>query len=429
MSKTLAGADARAQPPPDRPMPGTTTAAAPTAPGSSTHLLREDQDFSLVHGGPLFQLLLRSHLSSDGMTLVARRAIAFVLIAWVPLVVLATLDGQLLSRNIAVPLLLDVETHIRFLVVVPLLLAAELIVHRHLLRLVRTFLERNLIPAGEMPRFDAAVGSAIRLRNSVSAELLLLAFVYGAGVLIIWRRFVAMDVSTWYASSRSEGTILTPAGLWYAFVSLPIFQFLILRWYFRLIIWTRFLWQVSRINLRLIPTHPDQVGGLGFLANTVYGFSLLLLAHGAMLAAQIANRILFAGAALQDFKLEIAVMVAFLMCLVFGPLLVFSPQLARARRIGLNEYGTVAEHYVRGFDEKWLRGGAPQGEPLMGSADIQSLADMGNSFAFVRSMRLAPVSREAIVQLTAAVLAPLVPLLLTVMPVEQLTQKLLGVLF
>ena len=395
------------------------------APEQGAYLLRDTQDFSLVHGGPLFQLLLRAHLSSAGMSLVARRVIVFVLITWVPLLVLAALERNLLATNVAVPFLLDLETHIRFLVVVPLLLAAELIVHRRLLSVARTFLDRNLIPQTAMRRFDAAIMSALRLRNSVLIEVLLIVSVYVIGVLFVWRRFIAIDVSTWYAIPAAAGSNLTHAGLWYAYLSLPFFQFLLLRWYFRLFIWMRFLWQVSRINLSLIPTHPDQVGGLGFLANTVYGFSVLLTAHGAMLAAQIANRIFFAGAALFDFKLEIAVMVAVLICIVFGPLLVFSPQLARVKRTGLNEYGTLAERYVRGFDEKWLRHGMQGSEPLMGSADIQSLADMGNSFSVVRSMRIAPVTRDAILQLAAAVLVPLIPLLLTVMPLEELTSKLL----
>jgi len=249
------------------------------------------------------------------------------------------------------------------------------------------------------------------------------------GVTFIWRHFIAIDVSTWYAMPSAEGPRLLPAGVWYAYVSLPVFQFLLLRWYYRLFIWIRFLWQVSRIDLALVPTHPDQVGGLGFLASTVYGFSVLLTAHGAMVAAQIANRIFFAGAGLRDFKEEIAVMVGFLMLAVFGPLLVFSPQLASAKRRGLNEYGTLAERYVREFDSKWLRGGAPESEPLQGSADIQSLADMGNSFSVVKSMKLAPITRDAILQLAAAVLIPLSPLLLTVMPLEELATKLLGLVF
>ncbi|HEY6825178.1 MAG TPA: hypothetical protein VI195_12100 [Steroidobacteraceae bacterium] len=122
-------------------------------------------------------------------------------------------------------------------------------------------------------------------------------------------------------------------------------------------------------------------------------------------------------------------MLAFLMCIVFGPLLVFSPRLARAKRMGLLEYGTLAERYVREFDSKWLRGRSQQSEPLMGSADIQSLADLGNSFSMVRNMRIAPITRDAVLQLAGCVLVPLTPLLLTVMPVEELTKKLLGLVF
>ena len=393
---------------------------------SYAQALRDAQNFSLVHGGPLFQLLLRSHLSSDAMTLVGRRAIVFVLIGWVPLLALSALDGHLVDGDVAVPFFRDLETHIRFLVVIPLLLAAELVVHTRLMPVVRAFLDRDLIGEADDERFDALINSAFRWRNSVVAELLMFVMVYGVGVLVVWR-YTALETSTWYAHPSAGGYRLHTAGMWYAYVSLPMFQFLLLRWYYRLFIWIRFLWQVSRIELRLVPTHPDLLGGLGFLGNTVFAFSVLLVAHGSMLAAQIANRIFFAGAALKSFQEEIFAILVFLLCLVFGPLLVFSPQLSRAKRRGLLEYGALAESYVRDFDGKWLRGGTQSSEPLLGSADIQSLADMGNSFTVVRTMRLAPIARDAVLELAACVLVPLLPLLLTVMPVEDLVKKLLGV--
>ena len=46
-------------------------------------------------------------------------------------------------------------------------------------------------------------------------------------------------------------------------VSVPLFQFILLRWYFRIFIWARFLWQVSRIDLAYAPAHPDRLGGSG----------------------------------------------------------------------------------------------------------------------------------------------------------------------
>ncbi len=325
--------------------------------------------------------------------------------------------------------MLDLDVHVRFLVALPLLIVAELVVHRRMRFVVKQFLERKLIPESALTRFDAAIASAFRLRNSVIAEGLLIAFVYGVGILIIWRQYMALDTTTWYAVPTGQGSKLWFAGMWYGYVSLPLFQFLLCRWYFRLVIWTRFLWQVSRIDLCLVPTHPDRVGGLGFLSNTVYAFTPLAVAHGALLAGLIVNRIFYRGATLLDFKVEIAVTLIFLLCVVLGPLFVFAPQLAQAKRTGIREYGTLAQRYVREFDAKWLRGDAPADEALVGNADIQSLADLGNSFEVVRTMRLAPVTKEAILQLAAATLVPVVPLALTMMSLEELLKRLFGILF
>jgi hypothetical protein len=380
-------------------------------------------------GGPLFQLLRRAHLSDDALMLARRRILAIALLAWLPLFVLSTLEGRVLGKSVTVPFLLDLEVHVRFLVAMPLLIAAELVVHQRLRPVVDVFLERHLIPEGAMARFDAAIASAFRLRNSLLAEIMLIALVYAVGVLIVWRHYVVLNAATWYVTPTADGSELSLAGMWYGYVSVPIFQFLLCRWYFRLCIWIRFLWQVSRIELNLVPTHPDRVGGLGFLSNTVYAFALLSLAHGTMLAGQLSNRIFFLGAALPEYKVEIAAMVGLLLVLFVGPLLVFAPQLAQTKRTALLEYGTLADRYVRQFDAKWLRGGAPADEPFMGSADIQSLADLGNSFEVVRSMRIAPVTRETVVQVVVTTLAPIVPLALTMMPFEELLKTLLGVLF
>ena len=393
------------------------------------NLLQNPPDFSLVLGGPLFQLLRRAHLSDDTLMLVRRRIIVIALFTWLPLLVLSALEGQLLGGRAAVPFLLDVEVHVRFLVALPLLIIAELVVHRRMRPLLQQFLERNLIPANAMARFEAAVASAFRLRNSALAEVLLIAIVYGVGVLIVWRYYFALDTATWYAVPSVGGSKLSLAGMWYGYVSLPIFQFLLVRWYFRLFIWIRFLWRVSRIELSLVPTHPDRVGGLGFLSATVYALSVLAVAHGALLAGQLASRIFFVGATLPQFKVEIAVIVVFLMCTILGPLLVFAPGLVLAKRQGLREYGTLAERYVREFDTKWLRGGAPADEPLVGSADIQSLADLANSYEVVRTMHIVPITRDAVIRLAAATLLPIVPLALTMMPLEELVKKLLAILF
>jgi len=386
----------------------------------------EARNFSLFIGGPLFQLLRRAHLVDDALRLVKRRMVLAMAVTWLPLLAFSALQGHLWGDGTALPFGRDIECHVRFLLVVPLLIWAEPFVFVRMRSWVAQFYERNLIPLADRPRFEAAVASALRLRNSVLAEVLLIALVYGVGVLVVWRHFVAFHASSWYAIVGAGEPKLTLAGLWFVWLSIPLFQFLLCRWYFRLFIWARFLWQVSRIRLALLATHPDRAGGLGFLNGSLRAFMPVVLAHGALAAGQIANKILYAGEKLPEFILEIFFVAVFLVCLFVAPLMVFAPQVTETRRRGLRQYGVLAQGYVRAFDNKWLRGGAPADEPLLGSGDVQSLADLGNSFGVIESMRLTPVSKLAVVELVAGFLAPIAPLALTLMPPEKLIQSLIG---
>jgi hypothetical protein len=388
--------------------------------------VHDQYDFSVVLGGPLYQLVRQAHLSGDALQLWHRRIVVLSLIAWLPLLILSILGGRAWGAAVAVPFLRDVEVHIRFLLTLPLLIVAELIVHQRLRPVVRQFLERDLVPPASRARFDAAVAAAQRLRNSVVVEALLIVLVYIVSVFV-WPHYGSLGVATWQATPGQDGRLLSPAGWWFAYVSLPIFQFLLLRWYFRLFVWTRFLWHVAQCRLSLVASHPDRVAGLGFLSGSVIAFAPLLAAHGTLLAGWLASRIFFDRATLPDFKMEIGVMVAFLLVVVLGPLLFFMPQLAEARRVGLREYGALAQRYAREFEDKWLGGGRAPAEPLVGSADIQSLADLGNSYELVRGMRVVPLSRDAVVQLAVITVLPVAPLLLTMVSLEELVKRLLQI--
>ncbi len=392
---------------------------------------KKSQDFSLVLGGPLYQLLVRSRLEDSALGHLKRRIVVIALLAWLPLFLLCLFDGKALG-GVRIPFLYDIEMQLRFLVALPLFIVAELMVHRRIRTIVQQFLDRGIIPGEALPRFSAIIDSAMRLRNSIAIEvaLLLIAFVGGHFIwsLLSGMEQVVQQSSTWYATKSETGVQLTPAGYWYSFVSRPLFQFIFIRWYFRLFVWALFLWKVSRLDLHLIPTHPDRAAGLGFLSLSVFAMSLFVLAHGVLLSGVIANKIFFAGAKLMDFKLEAIALIGVIMILVLGPLLAFSPHLLRAKRTGQREYGKLASRYVEEFDQKWVRG-APVDEQLVGSSDIQSLADLGNSFEIIRGIRPIPFSREAVIQLIVIVLLPVLPLTLTMMPLEELVTKLLGMVF
>jgi hypothetical protein len=386
-------------------------------------------EFSLVLGGPLYQLWRGTRLAGDALQLLRRRVVVLTLMVWAPLLALSVAEGHFWGGSVKLPFLHDVELHVRLLLALPLLIVAELVVNQRMRPMVGQFLERGLIPDAARARFDSAIASAMRLRNSITAEVLFIVLVYVVGVGFVWRTQLALDVASWYGVG-TDGTVQPSlAGWWLGLVSLPVFQFLLLRWYYRIVIWTRFLWQVSRIELALVPTHPDRCGGLGFLTLIGHAFAPLLLAQGALMAGMISSRIFFAGATLPQFKLDLIGLVAVMVFAILGPLLVFGPQLEAAKRAGLREYGTLAQRYVRAFDQKWLRGGAPADEPLIGSADIQSLADLGNSFEVVKGMRFVPFTLQTVVQLAVVTLLPVLPLTLTMISLDELLGRLLKLAF
>jgi hypothetical protein len=387
---------------------------------------KEPADFSLVLGGPLFQIYRRAHLSGPVLELLWRRALVISLFAWLPLLLLSAIEGHLYGGQ-ALSFLRDIESHNRFLIALPALIAAEVFVHRRLRPAVKLFLDRRIVIAQETPRFYAAIESAMRLRNSVALEVALLIFTYTVGQWF-WRTTVALETASWYAVPSATGLHLTLAGHWYGFVSIPIFQFIGFRWYMRIAIWFRLLWGVSRLNLHLIPTHPDRAGGIGFLGTSCYAFGPILFAEGALLSGLIASRVLYQGQSLLSFKVSIAALVGFFVLVILGPLTMFTPLLARTRRSGLGRYGTLATVYVDEFDKKWVGRGV-KSQDILGTSDLQSLADLAHSHAIVREMRVVPFGLVDLTRLVVVTVAPVLPLLLTIMPLEELISQLVKIIF
>jgi hypothetical protein len=397
--------------------------------GADVNDRKEFGDFSLISGGPLYQLWRHTRLAGDALQWTHRRVLVAVLVTWVPLLLLSMVDGRAWGGSVALTFLKDVETHVRLLIAVPLLILAEVKVHRELPSILRCFVDRGLVSVADRPRFDAAVAAAVRLRNSVAAELLLIVLVYVVGILIIRRTQFALAMDSWYASMEGGRLQLTHAGWWGALVAMPVVQFLTVRWFFRFFVWGRFLWQVSRIRMNLEPAHPDCTAGLHFIALTERACRMVMVAMGALLAGMIANKIFYSGAALLEFKVEVVGMVALLVFMVLGPMLAFTPQLIEAKHRGIAEYGRLGQRYAREFDRKWVRGDNPAGEPLLGTADIQSLADLRNSFVVVRDIQWAPFDLKNVATLAVVTLIPLAPLLLTTFSVEEILDRLLKTIF
>ena len=384
-------------------------------------------DFSLTKGGPFFKLMVRSGLMKPEFARPARRATFLAVFTWLPLLILSLVQGLAFDGPVELPFLWDFAVHVRFLLCVPLLIIAEVLLDARTRAVVKHFVDSKLVQVKDYPAFESVVRQAGRLRDSLLAEAIIV------GVVIVSVIFLRIEylgsASTWQVLVSEAGRIRTLAGWWYLFLAIPFFQFLVSRWVWRFLIWSHFLRSLSKMDLRLIPIHPDLAAGLGFLSPAQAKYGIIVFAVSSVIAAKIGEEILYGGASLLDYKIIIGGYVVMMLIVLLAPLLVFTPKLLMVKRRGLLEYSALGNEYTEAFDRKWIRKEVPEGEPLLGSSDIQSLADLGNSFQFVRNMRAFPIDRNSILPIVVATVLPMLPLVLTVYPFDELVLKIIGFLF
>lgn len=375
--------------------------------------------FSLVLGGPLYQAFLRLRLATPPIGHVERRIGAAIAITWLPVFALTALTGTVFGGT-KVPFFQDIETHVRLLIALPLLIGAEPVVHTQLALQVRQFIDRGIIAPEERSRFDRIIEETMRLRNSTIIELVLLAGAVAAGFWI-WREEFASRAGTWYLAQDR----LTAAGAWYGFVSLGFFRFVLFRWGFRLALWYVFLWRVSRLRLQLNVLHPDGAGGIGFLANSLGALAPIFIAISTVVAGGIGSQILYEGMPLTGFYLEVATAVVLLAALGVIPLAFFFPPMVQTGFQGRFAYGLLATRYVEQFRDRWMSASAPSDEKLLGTSDIQSLADLAGAHDRVGAMGMLPISLQAVVRFAIVIALPFAPLVLTVVPLNVLISRVL----
>jgi hypothetical protein len=382
-------------------------------------------ELSLMEGGPGDALMKRLRLIRPKFGAASgRTAIILAALTWLPLLVFSFIEGLALG-GAKIPFLYDIAAHARFLVAVPILVLAEIPIGRRLRGVAKHFLEAGLVREEERKQFGSYVVDTVRFHDWRVAELTLLALAYITTYAALSKTSLQSG-STWFEPSSTAG--LSPVGYYYAFVSLPIFQFLIYRWVFRMIVWTRFLWQVSKLDLFLTPTHLDGAGGLGFLGKGTIPFGVILFGLSSVISAAIASRILFSGARLEDFEVTYATAMVLVIMVFAAPVMVFAPKLLRLKQDGLSRYGRLASRYTQQFESKWVEGINASEEPLLGTADIQSLADLGNSYEQIRKMRVVPIALSDFIAMALPGAIPVLPLAATVMPVSEILKGILRLL-
>jgi len=336
--------------------------------------------------------------------------------SWAVLAVLALIQGhggRLFS-------LVVIAGHVRLLVAIPAYFVCETWVDPRLSTFVETIVRSGVVPRGTLPALDRETAHIHRLRDSWIPEALFLA------LTVTWSLVggtpTLEGTAAVFDPSHTSGAI-SLAGRWYWGLCLPMFRFLTLRWLWRLGLWAHFLWSVSRLKLRLIPTHPDGLGGLGYLVVVSRHFLPLIMALSAVQAAAFASEMAARTTAFEAIYATLALILVVDLILFVCPGLVFTPKLWACRVKGLSDYMVFASGYVNDFDRKWVDPKSPTDEPVLGTSDIQSLADLGNSMNAINGMRVIPFDVGLLAEYAVVALLPALPLLLLKYSIPELVQR------
>ena len=358
---------------------------------------------------------------------VARRAVFFALLTWLPLVAWAVYAGRILPGSVDEPLLVHFGVHVRFLLAVPALILGEAMAHRVSTTLIPYFLTSGVVPPAQRGAFVRVLGGVARLRDRTLPWVLI------AVVVVAWTILEPVAVggeaeheARWASSGDAGG--LGFGGFWLLYVSRPIFGALLAAWLWRLALCFVLLKRIARLDLSIVPTHPDGAGGLGFVKDVPKAFSLLAFATSAVVASRLAHDVIYHGVAVQSLKGVLGAFVVLVVVICIAPLLALAGPLAASKRRALLEYGALVGKHGRLVRQRWILGEAPVDDALLQAPEIGPVADTLALYDAVRRMRPMPFGKSTLLAVAVPTLIPILVLLSTQVPIKEVLKKIVGAL-
>ncbi|MFL5319814.1 MAG: hypothetical protein ACJ790_09165 [Myxococcaceae bacterium] len=375
----------------------------------------ERNPFSLEDIGPFYKVMRRVHLVMRGGPV---RSFRIGLFAWLPIAIAET--ARLATGHRPDATLLDLSVHVRLLVALPAMLFSLRLANKASRSAIGSLYHGNFC---EPALFEPLLDQAKWLRQAWLPEALALTIAVIGGQLALWN--VTGPSGLFHAKLVAEG--LTFSRLWYAAVALPLFQFVMFRWLWRWAVWGFLLVRLARLPLNPIATHPDRAAGLSIFSRPLSAFAGFAFAASSVVAAAMGTQVIAGTTTVKQHLLELVGLVFLLLAIGVSPLLAFCGHLYTTRRKALREYGDFANEYMRNFHRKWIVD-RPKDESALGSSDIQSMNDLGGAFDVINQTRLFPFGMRPVIAVWAGALLPAVPLLATMVSVEDLLKRIVGAL-
>jgi hypothetical protein len=367
-----------------------------------------DAEVSLVRGGLFHRVLQLVGLDPNRRNL-GRRVLALIAVGWLPLLLITAL-----SNWEGLPsLFADYRVYSRVFVAIPVLLLGEQIMESRFREVFANLRHADLLETPDLAYMGCVTATLVRLRDSFLPELVIL-------MLSFVRTFTAykglVDATPWLGQGTGADFHLTAAGWYSIVVTVTLEEFLFGLGLWRWLLWTLFAFKLSTRKLKLVPTHPDEQGGLGFLGHTSLAFAPLAFAVTLVIGTNWRQEILHHGAHLTNFKLPAIAFIVIVALVAFVPLLFFVPRLAALRHEGIIEYGLLGQRISTDFHAKWILRGAGDGPEFLREHDSSAINSLGQEYKRIDKLTPFPADRVAVLTLAAAVAIPALPTLLAEIP-------------
>jgi hypothetical protein len=375
-------------------------------------------DFLIVRNDLPIRWQRRVGLAPDNGLGVARRALFFALFTWLPLVIWAALESRLLDRATGEPLLVHYGVHVRCLVAIPLLILAEGMALRIVRVIVSQFLENGLIIDSQRDRFIQIVKDITQLRDKAFPWIIVFA------LTLLWLIGVPDSLHAHELSWATFDSGLGFGGWWFLYVVRPVFTILLLGWFWRVCLLFTMFHRISKLDLALVPAHPDGMGGLGFLQKLPKAFILVTLAMSAVLASRWIHDSLYHQITLDTLKLPLLSFVLLWGLTILSPLFVFSAKMISTRKKAMRQYSALLAEHGRLIHQKWILGQKIGEHDILDAPELGPSADIQTIYAAVKNMRIVPIGKSCIMPIIAPIALPMIIVAATQIPLMKILTTL-----
>ena len=384
------------------------------------------KSFSIFEGGPVYRVLMKMRLEKKQKML----ALVSIVITWVPLLIITIFEGTF-NSGIKLPFLQDVAMHVRLLVALPMLLLIRLFIEAKVAVVVK-YLSDTLVSAEDKKNiFPKILRRGKRLTNSVWAEIIMLGLVIVITISPIKGGMMSglqHETDLWMFAGNEGSHALSMAGKWSIYISIPVFQFILLWWLWRYFVWVLLLFRISRMKLNLEPTHPDLTGGLGILLLAQKYFILFFLAvctvaSGVLMARLISHQDTFNGICIEAIGYIILCLL-----LVLVPMLFFTGKLMRLKHAGLLQLSKLGFSLSDKFEKEWINDNAIEKKLTETLASTSTVQDYSTIFRSVAEIRIVPLTVKEVLTMVFLLFIPYIPILFIHFSIVELLQKLFSLL-